>query len=307
MIVIPDAFATTTIAREGDAGRAWVAALPAVIQTLCDRWDLLVDGAPMHGYLGIVVPVRQRDRQAVLKVSWKDLSTSGEAAALAAWDGQGAARLFNIDAARGAQLLERLDFRRSLSDVPITEAVTLAGRLLRRLAIEAPSGFHQGLLEASVGQSPFRSLRTVADELVEQLPIRWEQHGRPTSRHVLDRAIALARELGASSANRLVNYDIHYADVLASTREPWLAVDPKVVTGEPAFGLAQLLWTRLAEMEADGGLDRHFRALTETAEVDTLVARSWTLVRCVDYWLWGLGAGLTEAPVRCARIVDWLG
>ncbi|GIE33765.1 hypothetical protein Ait01nite_068100 [Actinoplanes italicus] len=30
--------------------------------------------------------------------------------------------------------------------------------------------------------------------------------------------------------------------------------------------------------------------------------RDWVLFRTVDYWLWGLGAGLTEDPVRCHRL-----
>jgi streptomycin 6-kinase len=35
-------------------------------------------------------------------------------------------------------------------------------------------------------------------------------------------------------------------------------------------------------------------------------ARRWALVRCIDYWLWGLEHGLTEDPKRCRRIVDAL-
>lgn len=34
--------------------------------------------------------------------------------------------------------------------------------------------------------------------------------------------------------------------------------------------------------------------------------RAWTLVRCVDYWLWALSAGLTEDPARCEIIVRQL-
>jgi streptomycin 6-kinase len=105
----------------------------------------------------------------------------------------------------------------------------------------------------------------------------------------------------------LVNYDLHYADVLAGTQEPWLVVDPKVVIGDPEYGLAQLLWTRLEDIQANGGLDRHFRLLVKAAALDEPLARVWTLLRCVDYWLWGLSVGLTEDPVRCAAIVDWLG
>ena len=42
-----------------------------------------------------------------------------------------------IDPVRGAMLLERLDHQRCLSDLEITEAIPIAGRLLRRLAIPA--------------------------------------------------------------------------------------------------------------------------------------------------------------------------
>jgi hypothetical protein len=79
-----------------------------------------------------------------------------------------------------------------------------------------------------------------------------------------------------------------------------------VVIGDPEFGIAQLLWTRLEDIEAHGGLDHHFHVLIEAADLDLTLARAWTLVRCVDYWLWGLTVGLTYDPARCERIVSWL-
>jgi streptomycin 6-kinase len=201
-------------------------------------------------------------------------------------------RLRAVEPALGAMLLERLDANRSLSAVGIEEAVEVAGRLLRRLAIQPPDGL--------------RVLQTVAGELARNLPERWERYGRPLPRRVLDQACDLAIRLGASAGNLLVNYDLHYADVLAGTREPWLVVDPKVVVGDPEFGAAQLLWCRLEEIEAQGGLERQFGVLTEAAGLDPVLARAWTLVRCVDYWLWGLSVGLTYDPARCERIINWL-
>jgi len=93
-------------------------------------------------------------------------------------------------------LLERLDATRSLADVAIAEAVVTAGRLLRQLAIPAPTGF--------------RALSRVAEELAQQLPTHWEQYGRPLSRHLLDQACELARQSDASTDTLLVNYDLHY-------------------------------------------------------------------------------------------------
>lgn len=292
MIAVPEDFAVDTVVREGEAGRRWIDGLPDLVKALCERWSLAVDGAVMHGYLGLVVPVRYGNEPAVLKVSWMDESNADEAIALSAWAGQGAVRLFRADLPLGALLLERLDYRRSLNDVEIDEAVRVAGRLLRRLAIPAPVGF--------------RSLSTVANDLSQNLPARWERYGRPMPRRVLDQARSVATQLGPSSGTLLVNYDISYTDVLASKREPWLVVDPKVVVGDLEFGPAQLLWCRLEEIEAHGGLERYFRTLCDAAELDLDLTRGWTLVRCVDYWLWELSVGWTEDPAHCARIISWL-
>jgi streptomycin 6-kinase len=292
MISIPQKFAADTIAREGEPGRAWIADLPRQAAALCQRWNLAVDGAPMHGYLGLAVPVRRGQERCVLKISWLDESAADEAAALAAWNGRGAVRLLAADTACGAMLLERLNHRRSLMDVGIEEAIEVAGGLLRRLAIPAPEGM--------------RPLKALAEQLSRGLPERWERYGRPMPRPMLDQACGLALQLSGSAGDLLVNYDLHYLDVLAGEREPWLAVDPKVVAGDAEFGIAQLLWRRLEDIQAQGGLEHGIRALIEAAQLDSERARAWTLVRCVDYWLWGLSVGLTEDPARCALIASWL-
>ena len=46
--------------------------------------------------------------------------------------------------------------------------------------------------------------------------------------------------------------------------------------------------------------------LLEAAELDSAKARAWTLVRLVDYWLWGLSIGLAIDPARCETIAAWL-
>lgn len=293
MFVVPEAFAKSTIAREGEAGRRWLADLPRLVTELCQRWGLMLDGPAMHGYLGVVVPVRRGAEPCVLKVSWHDESNTDEALALTAWNGSGAVQLLAVEPTRQAMLLERLDHRHPLHELPIDEALVVAGRLLRRLAIPTTV--------------PFRTLPTMAAEIAHSLPTRWEQVGRPMARRVLERACEVAQHDGPLSDKLLVNYDLHYDNILAGQREPWLAVDPKVVIGDPEFGIAQLVMNRLEAIESAGGLDRHFTLLCEAAALDPALARAWTLVRCVDYWLWGLSVGLTEDPKRCARMVAWLG
>ncbi|MCL5946601.1 MAG: aminoglycoside phosphotransferase family protein, partial [Chloroflexi bacterium] len=198
MIAIPPDFVLFTLAREGDAGRRWLKTLPDLVETLCKRWHLTVEGYAMHGGIALILPVHRENEPAILKISWIDESTKDEAAALLAWRGQGAVRLFEHEPSLGAMLLERLDSHSSLSTIEITQAITIAGQLLRRLAIPLPI--------------PFRSLQATAAALAHTFPQRWERHGRPMSRRVLDRACSLAEQLGASPENNLlVNYDLHYA------------------------------------------------------------------------------------------------
>jgi len=67
---VPPEFAASTVTRAGEAGRQWLARLPAQVEALYREWSLVMDGAPMHGGLSVVVPVRQGGLPCVLKVGW---------------------------------------------------------------------------------------------------------------------------------------------------------------------------------------------------------------------------------------------
>ena len=277
--------------REGEQGDAWIRALPEVVDELLTRWSLVPDGEAMHGYNGMVLPVHRGPEQCVLKVSWpQETSACHEALALETWNGRRAVRLLDTSPTEGALLLERAHSRKPLRSLELAAAVRVAGTLLRQLAVPAPAG-------------P-RPLSEIATEIRDGLIDRWEGLGRPFPRKLVDQVRELAGGLSGRTGSLLVNHDLHYDNVLAADREPWLAVDPKVFTGDPEYQVAQLLWTRLDEMDGRAELFLHFDALIESAELDPDVAQAWTVVRCVDYWLWGLGSGLTEDPLRCAAVVD---
>ncbi|MGW1024946.1 aminoglycoside phosphotransferase family protein [Streptomyces sp. NPDC002577] len=276
---------------EGEQGHAWIRALPDTVDALLARWHLTPDGEAMHGYNGMVLPVLRGQERCVLKVSWPlETAVCHEALALETWSGRGAVRLLETSPAEGALLLERAHSHRPLRALDLEAAVRAAGTLLRRLAIPAPAG-------------P-RRLSEIAAETRDGLESRWERLGRPFPRMLVDRARDLADELSRRTGSLMVNHDLHYDNVLAADREPWLAVDPKVFTGDPEYQVAQLLWTRLDEMAGRTELLHHFHTLVDTAELDADLARAWTVVRCADYWLWGLDAGFTDDPLRCEAVVD---
>jgi streptomycin 6-kinase len=285
------------LTREGEAARTWLARLPELVGELCVRWGLRVAGDPMHGYMALVVPVLRGDARCALKVSWIDDETVNEAAALALWNGGGAVRLLDADDTAGALLLEWLDPRRRLAEADLSVAVPVAGRLLRRLAVPVPAGWPG---------RPVPGLRQWALDLAAELPRLWRATGRPFPERGLDEAVEVAAALAPRAGGLLANRDMHYQNVLAGEREPWLVIDPKVMRGDAEFGLAPLLWRRLDEAGGPAGLRRRFDALVDEAGLDAELARGWTLLRAVDYQLWGLSLGLTEDPALCATVLGWL-
>ena len=50
----------------------------------------------------------------------------------------------------------------------------------------------------------------------------------------------------------MIHGDLHYENVLAADREPWLVIDPKPMAGDAHYEVAPLLWNRWDEMVASG-------------------------------------------------------
>jgi len=204
----------------------------------------------------------------------------------------GAVRLLEADADSGALLLERLDGDRSLEDLPVDEATLDAGVLLGRLAVRAPEG-----------------LRTMDQELAEIASLiesGWEEQGRPFPRALVDHALEYARLPVHSVPRLLVNQDLHYGNVLAGEREPWLVTDPEGLAGDPEFGVAPLLWNRFDLMKNRNDLEHRLTLVVESARLDPERTRRWTILRIVDDWIWSSGQGFTEDSVRCERLLGWL-
>ena len=295
MITVPTLFGASVSDRGGVEGGAWVARLPALVDELAERWSLTEDGPPMNGYHGLVVPVRRGLEPLALKISWVDASIEEEIRALELWDGHGMVRLVDAAPEHAALLLERLDLTRPLSEEPIDVAVGTAGDLIRLLAVEA---------------DPLHGLPTVeawAGEVSRRLHFRWDVAGRPIERRLVDQAVAWAVALSDTVDLRLVNGDLHYENVLAAERMPWVAIDPKAMVGPPEFGAAQLLWRLVDYLDGPSDLARWTSLLVDRAGLDPKTTRRWTLVRTVEYWLWCIDRGYPDYARLCETLVDWAG
>lgn len=289
-IEVPEGFALSTVQREGERGRAWLATLPGLADELLRRWDCEPTEAVTHGQVGIVVPVRRRydGTPAVLKISFPHPGNVHEPDAFAVWEGRGAVRLYERDDARFAMLLERVGRvgvgaeAGSLADVDdIDEAVTAAGRLARRLAVPAPAGLPR--------------MSSLVAEWECELRDEDRELGSPLPARVVAAAIGTVRELGGDQPDTLVHGDLHFTNVLRSEREPWLAIDPKGYVGDPAYDSITLLRTRfeplLTAPDPRAAILRRLAVFADAAEVDRDRARRWAQARAVTAAHWGLRHG----------------
>ena len=258
-------------AEGGPSGADWSRRVGRIVSECLEQWDLIVTGPAMMGWTAVVFPVRRSDgSEAVLKVGWPHEESASEHTALQIWGGDGAARLFAADPARGALLLERLDPSRSLMTEDAFDACEIIGDLLRRLHRPAPP-----------------TIRPLRDWLATHLD-RLDHPAVP--RRFAVRTRALAAELLDDATSVVLHTDLHFENVLAAERERWLAIDPKPFAGHPGFEFQPLLRNRVEELGVGAALRwsvRHrLQLAAEAAGVDVEEARLWTLLHTGIEILW---------------------
>ncbi|MEU7182997.1 MULTISPECIES: aminoglycoside phosphotransferase family protein [Streptomyces] len=282
-IDVPDEFAASYGAHGAEA-RAWIAELPRLGGDFLERWGLRLDGPAAYGMASLVLPVLQADgAPAVLKLQQLREETAGVATGLRAWRGDGMVRLLDHDVASGTQLLERLDAARPLSSVADDQvAVQVLAELMARLtAVPAPQGL--------------RRLSDLAAAMLDRTPQAVPALRDPAERRLVRTCASAVAELIGEPGDRLLHWDLHYDNVLAGEREPWLAIDPEPLAGDPGFELLPALDNRWDEVLATGDVARavlrRFDLLTEVVGLDRRRAAGWTLGRVLQNALWDIEDG----------------
>jgi streptomycin 6-kinase len=271
--------------RGGD-WRTWMESLPGLVHDLLDEWALAADGPATHGYCAVVVPVRTADgTAAVLKVGWPHWEAEHEHLALRHWSGNGAVRLLRADPRRSALLLERLH-ETDLTSIPVLDACEVVAGLYKRLHVPAPPQLYR---LSEVSQRWSRELLALPADA-------------PIPRRYVEQAAGLLQDFGTDPGTdgTLLHTDLHYYNVLAADREPWLVIDPKPLSGDPHHEVAPLLWNRweeaLASDDLRTALRARFHTVVDVAGLDEHRARDWVVARMVTNAMWTIHDGDAASP-----------
>ena len=298
MTKIPADLAHRALALRGAAGAAWASRVPATIAACAERWSLQI-GPPFPDLTyNVAAPARRADGTAVvLKVCFPDREFLTEAAALRLFAGRGAVQLLEADLEAGALLLERIEPGTSLVTLDDEVATAAAAAVMTRLWRPVPAT-HQ--------------FPTVGDWAagLGRLRARFGGGTGPLPALLVEKAERLFDELLASAPPPvLLHGDLHHGNVLAAHREPWLAIDPKGIIGEPAFETAALLHnpeSLLAAPHPGRLLARRVDQLSERLGLDRERIRSWGIAQAVLAASWGLedGGEVWEQAIVCAQLLS---
>jgi streptomycin 6-kinase len=268
-----------------------VSELEVTARHVLEQWGLRHDGAALSGSGSLVLPVRTPEGgPAILKISRSDEDAQNEHLVLRRWGGDGAVRLLRADPHRHAVLLERLH-PRCLDTLSDLDACEIVAGLYRRIQVPP--------------MPQLRSLTCIVGQWMrefEALP-----RNAPIPRRQVEQAMTLSRDLTAddSGVDAVLHGNLHYGNMLAADREPWLAISPRPVNGDPHYELAPMLWHRWDELAGHirNGVRNRLYTLVDVAGLDEDRARAWAVVRVVHAATRELGNGPHADAATVTRYV----
>lgn len=296
MLIIPEDFKRKMLEIYGKEGAEWLAKLPALVAQCEMRWSLKV-GPPFAplSYNYVAPALRADGTKVVVKVGFPNPEFLREAEALRICDGRGMVSLLDTDQVAGAMLLERLvpgGPLVNLASLNDEEATSIAAGVMKRLWRPVPPGHG------------FASVRDWAEGL-GRLRAQFDGGTGPFPVSLVREAEVLFADLLVSmSEPALLHGDLHHWNILSAVREPWLALDPKGLIGEPAYEVGALLRNPLPQDATT--LKRRVDQLSEELGFDRARVRGWGMAQAVLSGWWSFedeGHGW-EPAIACATLLS---
>jgi streptomycin 6-kinase len=225
------------------------------------RWGLTPDGIPITTRSSRLLPVRQNDVPAMLRIALGTEECFGNLL-MSWWNGRGTAQVMAHEGE--ALLMERAEGRQSLAALARNGNDDEASRIICKVV---------ALLHGHSDPSPPDNIVSLTRWFRELAPMA-AQHGG-----ILSLAATTAHHLLAAPQYIVILHgDIHHGNILDFGQRGWLAIDPKGIRGERSFDYANLFCNPDSETAAaPGRLSRQLSIVAQAAGLDRRRLLQWVL------------------------------
>lgn len=281
----------------GERGEVWLAQLPELLDRTCRRWSLTLESPyPALSYNYVIRARGAEGQPLVLKVGVPNEELLTEMEALRLYGGQGCAGLLAAAPEDGTTLLERLEPGAMLVTLEDDEKATrIAAQVMQALWRPLPA------------DHPFPTTARWARGL-QRLRDTFDGGCGPFPRRLVEAAERLFADLLASAApSVLLHGDLHHYNILSAQRAPWLAIDPKGLSGEPLYETGALLRNPLPQVagwpELQKTLARRVSILAELLQADGRRILAWGLAQALlsSWWSYEDEGTVGEGSLRAAQ------
>jgi streptomycin 6-kinase len=294
-------FVRTILDLFDERGQTWLDNLPDVLAECEQRWSLTIHPPFALSYNYVAPATRVDGITVVIKAGVPVDSLMDEMKTLRIWNSCGCVQLLDSDPEAGVMLLERLDPGVPLITVEDDDQATLIfAQVARQLWQSAPS---------------VHNFNTVHDwaKGMGRLRTHFDGGTGPFPKRLVETAESLYTDLLASQAGQvLLHGDLHHWNILSSQRQPWLAIDPKGIVGEPAYEVGAWMRNPVGRLLSRPDLPRLFARRVDILAAELALDRqriiAWSLAQAVLSAWWSIddhGLGWEEA-IEVAEILSGL-
>lgn len=271
-------FKSNIISIYGDKGKAWLEALPKLVEEISLKWGL-TGLQPVHNLsYNYVLSGFQGAQPIILKLGLDEEGLHREAEALRAFAGFGAVGVLMEQ--EGIVLLER-----AIPGTSLKDSFSRGDQRAVQIACQVAQKLHQ----APLPERSFPYIRDwfkALDYSPEFIAARTPQDVRNQIAAYLEKVRDLRNKLLENSSEPvLLHGDLHPENILQNG-EDWVAIDPKGVIGPPIHEV----WAFIKDFESDTQFVADFFAF------DLQEVKEWYFVHLMLALCWSLEDGTSLHP-----------
>lgn len=277
MIHLPSKFIKTIRYIYKEKGEKWLTDFDSLINYCEDRWKMRIMPPFELSYNFVAPAILEDGTNIVIKLTVPNEEFFSEVATIKEYNGRGMVAFIDCDLEKGVLILKRIIPGETLKSIENEhESVMIASNIMKKLWILAPKSCNVQLITHRE-KSLIRISRQNPDGL------------GPITREMLQEAVIIFKDLMNSQTEQyLLHGDLHHDNILKSSEDSWLAIDPKGLIGEREYDTIQFLLNNLENKDLMSVIEKRVNILVEQLNLNKKRILLWGFAHAVLSTCWSL-------------------